>query len=118
MKVRISVASLVIGLLAAGACSACKGGRTNGPTGKAVPAFQGTVSPDAEVEDITPGTYGGMLVIGTPSNPSTFNAVTAVDTNALWVIGDVLYKSITHKAFVSTAVTALKVQRSTQMPYG
>jgi peptide/nickel transport system substrate-binding protein len=86
---------LVTGLLVAATCSACKPSSANGPTGKPTPSFEGALSPDAQVDDITPGKYGGTLVIGTPANPNTFNPVTAVDTNALWVIGDVLYKSLT-----------------------
>lgn len=94
MKSKIVVFGLVIGLLIIAACSACKNGTSNRPTGKPTPPFQGSVSPNAQVEDINPGTYGGMLVIGTPGNPNTFNAITAVDILALWVIGDVLYKPL------------------------
>jgi peptide/nickel transport system substrate-binding protein len=94
LKTRVALIGLVTGLLAIAACSACKPGSRNGPTGKPVPPFEGDVSPDAQVADIVPGTYCEKLVIGIPSSPNTFNAVTAVDTNSLWVIGDVLYKSL------------------------
>src|SRR5262249_30102487 len=57
--------------------------------------FLGEVSPDAQVEDITPGNYGGTLILATPGNPKTFNPVTAFGTASVWVIGDTIYKSLT-----------------------
>jgi peptide/nickel transport system substrate-binding protein len=95
LKSRILLVGLVIGLLVVAACSACKNASHNAPTGKPVPPFVGELSPDAQVEDITPGNYGGTLIIATPNNPRSFNPVTALETPSLWVIGDTIYKSLT-----------------------
>ena len=95
MNSRVLLVVSVIGLLALTACSACKTASGNAPTGKAEPPFLGEVSPDAEVDDIKSGNYGGTLIIGTPNNPRSFNPITALETPSLWVIGDTIYKSLT-----------------------
>jgi len=95
LKSRIAIIILVIGLLVVAAYNACKKNPTNGQTGKADPPFQGIVSPDAQVEDITPGNYGGTLILATPYNPKSFNPVTALETSSLWIIGETVYKSLT-----------------------
>jgi peptide/nickel transport system substrate-binding protein len=94
LKSKIAIISLVTGLLVLAACSGCGPGNANGPTGKPNPPFQGDVSPDALVDTVT-GNYGGTLVLATPGNPKTFNAVTAIGTSSLWVIGNTIYKSLT-----------------------
>ena len=94
MKRTIGIIGLVIGLFAIGGCSACRPGNASA-TGKADPPFEGEVSPDAQVEDITSGKYGGTLVLATPYNPKSFNPVTALETSSLWIIGDTIYKSLT-----------------------
>ena len=95
MKNRIAILGLVTGLLVISACSACRNGSTNAATGRPDPPFLGDLSPDAQVDDISTGNYGGTLILATPSNPKSFNPVLALETSSLWIIGDTIYKSLT-----------------------
>jgi peptide/nickel transport system substrate-binding protein len=83
---------LLCGAIALGACNSRVPARA---TGKADPPFQGDVPEDAYVDESEPGVYGGQLVIALPSNPKTFNPVTAASTTTLWLVGNVIYKALT-----------------------
>src|SRR6516162_4677624 len=66
----------------------------SGPTGVANPAFQGDVPADAYLDDCHPGDYGGTLVMSLPSNPRSFNPVTAIDSSTIWVTQGLVYKAL------------------------
>src|SRR5215831_4015327 len=95
LKSRIIALGLVTGLVLMSLFSGCTKENADHPTGKPIPPFLGEVSPDAQVEDITSGNYGGTLILATPGNPKTFNPVTAFGTASAWIIGDTIYKSLT-----------------------
>src|SRR5215467_4268619 len=68
--------------------------RENGPTGIANPAFQGRVPADAFRVESQPGDYGGTLVMSLPSNPRSFNPITAIDSSTIWVTQGLLYRGL------------------------
>jgi peptide/nickel transport system substrate-binding protein len=89
--------ALVFGLFAAlvlGSACHIGPGTNGGPTGKPDPAFSGTAPQDALVEQSVAGTYGGKLVLGTPSNPKSFNPITQIEFSTSWVTNNVIYKAL------------------------
>jgi len=75
-------------------CCARSRGNVNGPNGVPNPAFQGKVSEDAYVDESNPGNYGGTLVMTLPSNPRSFNPITAIDSSTIWVTQGLIYKAL------------------------
>src|SRR5215472_3637345 len=74
----------------------CRRARSSesGPTGVANPAFQGAVPEDAYLDTSQPGKYGGTLVMSLPSNPRSFNPITAIDSSTIWVTQGLIYKAL------------------------
>src|SRR5215470_12103710 len=69
-------------------------GSDRGPSGAANPPVQGDVPIDAYEDQSQGGNYGGTLVMALPSNPRSFNPITAIDSSTIWVTQGLLYRSL------------------------
>jgi len=93
-SVKIAVLAVFLSLIAG--LAGCRASRSagSGPTGVANPAFEGNVPVDAYLDDCQPGAYGGTLVMSLPSNPRSFNPITAIDSTTIWVTQGLIYKAL------------------------
>jgi peptide/nickel transport system substrate-binding protein len=96
LDVTMKIAVLAVFLSFTTLLAGCRRPRSNesGPTGVANPAFEGNVPVDAYLDDCQPGDYGGTLVMSLPSNPRSFNPITAIDSSTIWVTQGLIYKAL------------------------
>jgi peptide/nickel transport system substrate-binding protein len=83
MKTRASALCLVLFVSILSSCS--------GPAGPTGPRFEGEAPAEAYVYEGEPGTYGGVLVTSTISDPKSFNPITSSETSTTSIINGPVY---------------------------